>query len=137
MIKQLYTDKLNNNYTFSNDSQNTGKLLIKIINILNLGTNYILDENSYNNTSDKLYNAFKNAISKIVKASEKVYPNFLVALMEVENPAYFIEGDYSGYGTTAPTGFFTKSDLDSVVKIEKTTVTDLSLKFDYSTEPGF
>lgn len=139
VIKDLYAQRLNKNYSFSSESNNSGRVLIKTMNfILKLsGENSLLLDETGDNTSEQLYKSFKKALEKITTAADKVYPNFLVSLMEADNPVYFIEGDYLSYGSVTPEGFFSKSDIDSILKISKSEVDNLSLKFSYPSQVDF
>ncbi|HOV13195.1 MAG TPA: hypothetical protein PK771_02835, partial [Spirochaetota bacterium] len=79
----------------------------------------------------------KNALTKTYQGS-KTYLTYLKKLMEVENPAYFIEKDYAGYGATAPEGFYTSEDIKSINLIEKDAVTNLTISFkNPSDDAGF
>lgn len=132
VIKKLYADRLNNNYIFSADTTNTGRNIIKNMNYF-LSDDEKLDENG-DNTADKLLTAFKKVVSSIPSSEQKTFQNLLISLMEVENPVYFIEGDFSGYGSVSPTGFFTGTDIESIVKVGKETVTNLDIVFQNSSD---
>ncbi|OHD11283.1 MAG: hypothetical protein A2086_12845 [Spirochaetes bacterium GWD1_27_9] len=141
VIKRLYTDRLNNNYAFESSQNSYGKTIITILNTFNTGyPQYQLDTTNYNNnTPEKVYAAIKNGVERASILSQSNYMvNYLLALMEVENPAYFVQNDYSGYGSTAPTGFITKAEIDTINVIPKATVTNLTVSFDNaSDDAGF
>lgn len=153
VLRQLFTDKLNNNYDFGNSV--TGHGLINVLNLANTGTQYILDTTTYANTSTAVYDAIKNAditINTDTTDDDSVQNadlRYFRRIFEIGNPSYFEEAKYTAYNSTyvdgdqAPTGYYTSSDVATITPVTRADIATLQadgINFTNTTNittPGF
>jgi hypothetical protein len=148
VIRQLFADRLNNNYSFDYDAAGTnnyneGHEIIGFINTINTnaGNNTVLldtitpvSENTPTRVFDAL-TAVNAALADGAPGKEAI--EFFLGIMSVENPAYFNGSSYVGNGATTPAGYITPAELSSLSYPTEDEVKDLNLAGQFQNDPGF
>jgi hypothetical protein len=98
-----------------------------------IGTSESPSTNDIYNDLIKAYDAGYGTTEQREEFAQVIYK------MGVANPAYFISGGYDSFGSTAPSGYPTASELPDFT-IDETTINDLTINFldaTNLTNPGF
>ena len=140
LVGQLYADRLNNDYDFVGSTEiltyDEGHEIIAILNTINSDTPH-LDTTIYDNTAAEVKAALQAAQTNL-GASPNDYVDYLLSMMSVTNPAYFLESTYQGYGATVPTGWPTLTEPNAFSLLPaQASVDSMAINFESVLPPGF
>ncbi len=141
LVSQLFADRLNNNYDFDG-SQDTasdqGHEIVALLNSINSISGPTLNTAGtvYANTAAEVVAALQAAQANLGTPDHNV--EYLLSMMSVTNPAYFVETTYQSYGASVPTGWPLLAESDARLALpSRASVDALSIAFESSAAPGF